>query len=143
MLKKIPDIISPDLMKTLMEMGHGDEICLADGNFPSASCAQRIVRLSGHTVAPVLEAILQFVALDTAAEDNVMLMDNAPNKKPPIWNEYERIIGASEERDAFPGFKMIERFAFYERAKRCFAIVATSETAVYANIILKMGVVNR
>lgn len=141
MLKNIPDILSPDLLKILMEMGHGNEIVLADGNFPAASVAQRLIRLDGHDIPEILKAILKFFPLDTYVDCPVGLMAVVPGDpyKPVIWDEYRKIIAASKE--PFKDFEMIERFAFYERAKDAYAVVATSETALYANVILKKGVV--
>lgn len=141
MLKGIPSILSPELLKVLMEMGHGDELVLADGNFPSASIAERLVRLDGHGVPPILDAIMQFFPLDPYAEQSAFLMEVVPGDptKPTIWEEYRRII-SSREPD-FDQFGMIERFAFYDRARRAYAVIATGETALYANIILKKGVV--
>lgn len=141
MLKGIPAIISPDLMKVLMEMGHGDELVIADGNFPAASIAQRLVRADGHGVPPILEAVLKFFPLDKYVPKAVGLMQVVPGDptKPTIWEQYRKIIKASGE--PFEDFDYIERFTFYERAKKAFAVVATSETALYANIILKKGVV--
>jgi L-fucose mutarotase len=141
MLKGIPPIISPELMKTIMEMGHGDELVLADGNFPAVSCAQRLVRADGHNVPELLDAILQFFPLDQYVKQSVGLMAVVPGDptKPTIWEEYRAIVSKHDPRAA--DFECIERFAFYERAKRAFAIVATSEKALYANIILKKGVV--
>ena len=141
MLNGIPSILSPELLKVLMEMGHGDELVIADGNFPSASIAQRLVRSDGNMVPELLEAILKFFPLDPYVDNPVALMQVVPgdNYKPTIWETYRNII------QKFPNKKNsienIERFAFYERAKRAFAVVATSETALYANIILKKGVV--
>jgi len=141
MLKNIPPVISPDLLKILMEMGHGDEIVLADGNFPAASIAQRLIRCDGHDVPGILEAVLKFFPLDTFVEKAVGLMEVVPgdDTKPTIWEEYRKIVKASGE--TFSDFEYIERFAFYERAKKAYAVVATSEKALYANIILKKGVI--
>ncbi|MCG6915540.1 L-fucose mutarotase [bacterium BMS3Abin03] len=141
MLKHIPNILSPDLLKILMEMGHGDEIVIADGNFPAASIAQRLIRLDGHNVPEVLEAILKFFPLDIYVENPVGLMEVVPgdNVKPTIWEEYRKIIVDSKE--PFNEFEHIERFAFYERVKKAYAVIATGESALYANIILKKGVV--
>ena len=142
MLKGIPLIFSPELMKILMEMGHGDEIVLADGNFPAVSCAQRIIRCDGHSVPEILDPILKFLPLDHFVPKPVGLMAVVPgdNSKPVIWEEYKKII-RNYEPD-FKDFEMIERFAFYERTKKAFAVVATSERALYANIILKKGVIS-
>ena len=141
MLRNIPNILSPDLLKILMEMGHGDEIVIADGNFPAASVAQKLIRLDGHNVPEVLEAILKFFPLDIYVENPVGLMEVVPgdNVKPVIWDEYRKII--IESKEPFKEFEHIERFAFYERAKKAYAVIATSESALYANIILKKGVV--
>jgi L-fucose mutarotase len=141
MLKNIPNILTPDLLKILMEMGHGNEIVIADGNFPAASVAQRLIRLDGHNVPEVLNAVLKFFPLDTYVESPVGLMAVTPGDdvKPVIWDEYRKIV--IESREPFKDFEYIERFAFYERAKNAYAVVATSESALYANIILKKGVV--
>ena len=138
MLKNIPNILSPELLKVLMEMGHSDEIVIADGNFPSSSVAKRLIRLDGHGVNEILDAILYLMPLDTY-ECPVMLMDNkGDGERPAIWDEYEKTI---EKYEGKTDIDLIERFAFYERAKRAYAVIATGETAVYANIILKKGVV--
>ena len=143
MLKNIPSILSPGLLKILMEMGHGDEIVIADGNFPSASIAQNLIRLDGHGVPPVLKAILKLFPLDPYVDKAVGLMQLVPGDtvKTPIWDEYRKLITDSDERDKFEAFEYIERFAFYERAQKAYAVIATSETALYANIILKKGVI--
>jgi L-fucose mutarotase len=139
MLKNIPEVISPELMKTLMEMGHDDEIVLADGNFPAASVAKRLIRCEGG-VPELLEAVLKFLPLDQYVKYPVALMAVVPGDKvkPTIWEEYRKIIKASGEK--FSDFEFVERFAFYERAKNAYAVVATGEKALYANIILKKGV---
>jgi L-fucose mutarotase len=140
MLKGIPSILSPDLLKILMEMGHGDELVLGDGNFPAAGYAQRLVRCDGHHVPELLDAILQIFPLDQYVEKPVGLMAVVPGDptKPVIWDKYKAIIKKSEPQAQI---EMIERFAFYERAKQAYVIIATGEPALYANIILKKGVV--
>ena len=142
MLKNIPAILSPELLKTLMEMGHGDEIVIGDGNFPAASYAKRLVRCDGHGVPEVLDAILTLFPLDAYAEHQVALMevvkgDTVPT--PVIWDEYRKVVNKHESVNN--KIEFMERFAFYERAKEAYAIVATGESAIYANIILKKGVV--
>ena len=142
MLKNIPTILSPELLKTLMEMGHGDEIVIGDGNFPAAAYAKRLVRCDGHSVPELLDAILTLFPLDAyvpcpAALMEVVKGDTAPT--PVIWDEYRRIIEKHEPVNN--QIEYIERFAFYERAKEAYAIIATGESAIYANIILKKGVV--
>lgn len=141
MLKGIPAIISPELLKVLMEMGHGDELVLGDGNFPAASNAQRLLRSDGNMVPELLDAILKLFPLDSFVERPVGLMQVVPGHpySPDIWPVYRKIVQAHEPN--FTEFEYIERFAFYERARKAYAILATSETALYANVILKKGVV--
>lgn len=141
MLKNIPKIISPELIKTLMEMGHGDELVIGDGNFPAETYGKRVIRCDGHGVPELLDAIMQLFPLDTYTEKPVMLMEvvHGDPVVPTIWEEYKEIINKYEPENC--KIEMIERFAFYERAKNAYAIVATGEEAIYANIILKKGVV--
>ena len=136
MLKKIPKIISPELLKILAEMGHGDEIVIADGNFPAAANAKRLIRLDGHNVPEVLKAIIMLYPLDNYVKSPVGLMEvvEGDDVVPVIWEEYRRILKESEEK--------FEEFEFYERAKSAFAVIATGELALYANIILKKGVIS-
>jgi L-fucose mutarotase len=125
----------------MMEMGHGDELVLADGNFPSASTAQRLVRCDGHGVPELLDAILRFFPLDSFVPRPAAVMSVVPGHdyEPTIWPVYLETIRRYEP--GFEEFEYVERFAFYERAKRAYAVVATGETALYANLILKKGVV--
>ena len=138
MLKNISPIISPELLKILMEMGHGDEIVIGDGNFPGASMGQRLVRCDGHNAPELLEAMLKLFPLDTYSKP-VYLMEKVPGDtvECPIWDTYAEII-KPYTKDA-PEF--IERFAFYERAKKAYCVIQTGESALYANVILKKGVV--
>lgn len=140
MLKNIPKILSPQLLKTLMEMGHGDEIVLADANFPSCSISNNIVRADGLSGAKLLKAILELFPLDTYSENQVFLMEVVPGDdyKPEIWEDYKAILKNSGEPHKI-GY--IERFAFYERGKQSYAVIASGEEALYANVILKKGVV--
>lgn len=142
MLKGIPSIISPELLKVLMEMGHGDEIVFADGNFPAAANAKRLIRCDGHNVAELLEAVLPLFPVDTYAKAPVSLMSVVPGDtvKPTIWDEYKDII-KKHNNDKEAEIEFVDRFEFYDRAKEAYAIVATSEKALYANIIIKKGVV--
>ena len=140
MLKNIPSILSPDLLKILMEMGHGDEIVISDGNFPSANYGQRLVRLDGHGVPEVLSAVLDLMPLDIYVDAPVALMEVVKGDTfvPEIWDTYKAIV---KEKEGDKGIENVERFAFYDRAKEAYAVVATGETSLYANIILKKGVV--
>lgn len=144
MLKGIPNIISPELIKVLMEMGHGDRIVISDGNFPAESVGENIivVRADGHGVPEILDAILKLMPLDVYVDTPVSLMQvmSGDNAKTPIWDEYKEIVKKYDNRGE-KAFSEIERFKFYEEAKTAYAIVATSETAIYANIMLQKGVV--
>ncbi|OGO81980.1 MAG: fucose isomerase [Clostridiales bacterium GWC2_40_7] len=141
MLKGIPSILPPELLKILMEMGHGDELVIGDGNFPAASMAQRLVRCDGHNVPELLDAILLLFPLDAFVEAPVSLMQVVPGKEveTPIWDVYGEIVRKYEPVNN--KIEEVERFAFYERAKKAYVIVATGEKALYANIMLKKGVV--
>lgn len=142
MLKGIPSILSPELLKILMEMGHGDEIVIGDGNFPAANYARNLIRLDGHGANEVFQAILKVMPLDTYAP-NVVLMQKMECDKDldiPIWKDFEKI--AKEGDSGFKGLNYIDRFEFYERAKGAYAVIATGETSIYANVLLKKGVVS-
>lgn len=143
MLRNIPEIIPPDLMKALMEMGHGDDLVIGDVNFPSNTMSQRCVYAKGIKATYMLEAILQFMPLDIFVEYPVSLM--APGElykgTPPIWNEYEEIIRANDFSKAYKGFEKMDRFDFYERAKNSFVTVQTSDPALYACMIIKKGII--
>jgi L-fucose mutarotase len=144
MLKGIPKIVSPELLKVLCEMGHGDEIVIADGNFPCESMGKNaiVVRADGNNVPEILDAVLALIPLDQYYATPVALMevvkgDTVPT--PVIWNEYDKILKNRTPENC--EIEYMERFAFYERAKKAYAIIATSEEAVYANVLLKKGVV--
>ncbi len=139
MLKGISKIISPELLKILSEMGHGDEIVIADGNFPSENYGKRVVRADGIGGKEMLDAVLKLIPLDTYAEENFLLMQTVKGDPiPTIWDEYFKIANDNDDNLRKGN---LERFAFYERAKNAYAIIATGEGAVYANIILKKGVI--
>jgi L-fucose mutarotase len=142
MLKGIPDIISPELLKILHEMGHGDELVIGDSNYPAASTAKRLVRADGHRMTAVLEAVLALFPLDTYVEKPVAIMQRVPGDPTPsdIHDEVRAIVrGADARGDA--SVELVERFAFYARAKEAYAVVATTEKKAYGCVILKKGVV--
>lgn len=139
MLKGISPLISPSLLKILAEMGHGDEIVIADANFPSETYGRRVVRADGIGGRELLDAILTLIPLDTYSEENFILMSTLFGEPTPeIWSDYFRI---AKERDDNLRYESVSRFEFYERAKNAYAVIATGETAIYANIILKKGVI--
>ena len=140
MLKNIPKLLSPELLKVLCEMGHGDELVIGDGNFPAAANAKRLVRADGLGACEVLDAVLQVFPLDQYDANNFVLMQKCEGDTADtgIWNDYAAIL-KKYEPEAVVSFE--ERFAYYERAKKAYAIVATGEEKQYANIILKKGCV--
>lgn len=144
MLKGIPPILSPELLKVLCEMGHSDRLVISDGNFPAESMGKNaiVIRCDGHGVPEILEAILKVFPLDTYIEKPVNLMEVMAGDpvETPIWDTYKEIVTRYDERGA-NAVGNIERFAFYEEAKSAYAIIATSETALYANVMLQKGVV--
>ena len=144
MLKGIPKILPPELLKVLCEMGHSDRLVIGDGNFPSESVGKDsiVIRMDGHGVCEILEAILQLFPLDTYVEQPVKLMQVLPGDpvETPIWDSYKEIVSKMDERgDSAIG--QIERFAFYDEARSAYAVIATGESALYANIMLQKGVV--
>lgn len=144
MLKGIPPIISPELLKVLDEMGHGDTIVIADGNFPSESVGKDaiVIRMDGHGVPEILEAVLKLIPLDQYSERPVSLMDRVAGDSADIsiWKKYEDILKSAEGK-GMESVNLLERFEFYGEAKKAYAIVATSERSQYANVILKKGCV--
>lgn len=141
MLKGIPAIMPPELMKILMEMGHGDELLICDGNYPKFGCPERCVRMDGHGIPEILDAILRFMPLDAYVEHPVTFMAVLPNDpyKPEIWPVYKE-IGAKYEKEGLRE-QTINKYDFYEQGKKCYACISTGEAALYANVILKKGVV--
>ena len=143
MLKGISPLINPELLQILSEMGHGDEIVIADGNFPAESMGKDavVIRADGHGVREILDAVLKMIPLDQYVERPAALMEVVPGDPcvPVIWEQYRALLEDNGEDPA--RIEMMERFAFYERAKKAYAIIATGESAIYANILLKKGVV--
>ena len=144
MLKNIPKILSPEMLKVLCEMGHSDRIVIADANFPAESMGKNaiVLRADGHSATDMLDAILTVFPLDTYVDSPVMLMQVMAGDKveTPIWDEYKEIVAKHDDRGA-AAFGEYERFEFYEQAKNCYAIIATGESALYANLILQKGVI--
>ena len=144
MLKGISPILSPQLLKVLCEMGHSDTIVIADGNFPAETMGKEaiVIRMDGHGVPEILEAILEVFPLDQYIEKPVSLMERVPGDKADvsIWKTYEAMISKVEER-GISVIDKLERFAFYEASKKAYAVIATSETSQYANVILQKGCV--
>ena len=143
MLKGIPKIISPELLKILCEMGHGDELTIGDGNFPGHTNAKVEIRMDGHGVPEILDAILKIFPLDPYVEHPVMLMQKMAGDtvETPIWDTYKEIVAKYDDRGA-DAFTEIDRFEFYDRTReKSSVVIMSSESALYANIILKKGVI--
>ena len=144
MLKGINPIIPPVLLKVLCEMGHGDTIVIADGTFPSESVGAnaQVIRMDGHGVPEILDAVLSLIPLDQYVEKPVCLMDRVKgdNADVSIWNKYDDILKKHEGK-GLEQVNMLERFEFYDEAKKAYAVIATSERSQYANVILKKGCV--
>ena len=138
MLKNIDKLLTGDLLKVLCDMGHGDELVIADANFPAETCAKRLIRLPGIDGVQAAKAILSVFPLDSYCDDPAVIMDLTDSDKakgmqrPVIWDGYQSLCGHLTK---------IERFAFYERAKKSYAVVQTGEERQYGNLILVKGVV--
>ena len=141
MLKNLDPLLTPDLLQVLRAMGHGDEIVLVDANYPAESAGAQVVRLDAADATRVLDAVLSVMPLDDFVPEACWRMQvvGSPEAEQPIFEEFRAIIARREG----PQFKLasLERFAFYARARDCFAIVATGERRLYGNIILKKGIV--
>jgi L-fucose mutarotase len=141
MLLGLNPLLTPDLLMILRAMGHGDEITIVDANYPAASNARRLVRLDGADATQALEAILSVMPLDSFVDcpANCMQVVGKPEDIPPAVVDFQTVV------DRLAGFPKqvgrIERFAFYDRAKQSYAIVATGERRLYGNIILTKGVI--
>jgi L-fucose mutarotase len=141
MLKGIDPLLSPDLLATLRAMGHGDEIAIVDANFPAASTARRLVRLDGVSATAALDAVLSVMPVDDFVAEAAWRMQvvDAPDAEQPIFADFRQILARHEGDSGRLG--ALERFAFYQRARDAYAIVATGETQLYGNIIVKKGIV--
>ena len=141
MLRGLNPLLTPELLMILRAMGHGDEIAIVDANYPALRDARRLARLDGADASQALEAILTVLPLDSFVDSpaHCMQVVGKPDEIPPAVADFQTIV------DRLAGFPdkiaMLERFAFYDRAKQCFAIVATSERRLYGNIILTKGVI--
>lgn len=141
MLRNINPILCPNLLHALRAMGHGDEIVIADANFPATSLGPRCIRADGSNASEILRAVLQVMPLDSFVPDPALTMQvvGEPNAVPEAVADFAKIIGEEADNPVQP--QSLERFAFYERAASAFAVVQTGETRLYGNIILKKGVI--
>jgi L-fucose mutarotase len=140
MLRHIDPILSPELLAILRQMGHGDEIAIVDANFPSVTMGKRVVRADGVTATHMAEAILKLMPLDAFVSETAFYMQqvHAPEEMAPVCGEFATLV--AQYGDGKFGLTPLERFAFYDRVRSCFAVVATAERRLYGNLILKKGV---
>lgn len=138
MLKTISALISPDLLKTLAQMGHGDEIVFSDAHFPAHTMGPQVIRADGVSVSDLLAAIIPLFELDSYAPPLIMMAAVEGDTLDPLVEQ--RYLQALSGDKSTHVITRIERFAFYERARQAFAIVVTGERAKYGNILLKKGV---
>lgn len=141
MLRDIDPVLSPDLLHALRAMGHGNEIVIADANFPGESLGPTCIRADGSTASRILQAVLSVMPLDSFVPDPALTMQvvGEPDAVPEAVADFQRIIRETADNPA--KIQTLERFAFYERAASAFAIVQTGERRLYGNIILKKGVI--
>ena len=142
MLKGISPVVSPELLKIIAEMGHGDEIVISDGNFPGASVGKRVVRADGHGGVEVMKGIIDLFPLDDFVEAPLAVMEVPdgmfPGNEAPIWADFRKIADTDLPTAKF---EFMEHDAFIDRCRNAYCVVQTGEKALYANIILRKGVV--
>jgi L-fucose mutarotase len=141
MLKNIDPILSPELLSTLRAMGHGDEIAIVDANYPAAASGRLVIRMDGVSSTRMVDAVLSVMPLDEfvpCSAFRMQVVDEA-NAELPIFREFQTLLNRHEP--TLSRLEAVERFAFYERVKRCFALIATGERRLYGNLILKKGII--
>ena len=141
MLKNLDPLLGPDLLSILAAMGHGDELAIVDANFPAAALARRLVRLDGVGATPVLQAVVSVLPLDDFVDSPVTVMQvvGRPEQVPETVREFQQVVNRAESKEI--QVTPIDRYAFYDRARAAFAIVATGETRLYGNVLVKKGVI--
>jgi L-fucose mutarotase len=144
MLQGINKLLTGDILKILCDMGHGEELVIADANFPAETYAKRLIRCSGIDGSQLLEAIAPLFPLDTYVDNPTAVMDLTDEDKkkmptPVVWGSYEKILQTMG--DHFEELGKIERYEFYERAKNAYAIIQTGEERQYGNLLLIKGVI--
>lgn len=141
MLRNIPKILPPELVKCMMEMGHSDMLVIADAGFPGTAHAKRMIRMDGILIPDLLDAVLKLFPLDYFVPNPVRLMKNLPTEPvPEIWETYRELLTKYDQDNAFKEFEFIDRLPFYEEAEKAFVVVQTGDTSRYANIILQKGI---
>lgn len=141
MLRNIPKILPPELVKDMMEMGHSDFLIIADANFPGTAHAKRMIRMDGIMIPELLDAIMQLFPLDGFVDDNVSLMKNLPTEPvPKIWDIYREILNKRDTDKVFKEFTFLDRLPFYKKAEDAYVVIQTGDESRYGNIILQKGV---
>lgn len=141
MLRNIPKILPPELVKDMMEMGHSDFLIIADANFPGTAHAKRMIRMDGIMIPELLDAIMQLFPLDGFVDDNVSLMKNLPTEPvPEIWDIYREILNKRDTDKVFKEFTFLDRLPFYKKAEDAYVVIQTGDESRYGNIILQKGV---
>jgi L-fucose mutarotase len=140
MLIGISPLVGPDLLATLSRMGHGDELVLADAHFPAESVGRRVLRADGLRIADLLDGILPLFAIDAYVPDPIVMMAAVEGDRvdPAVHERYRDIV--DRHHPGTQPTRFVSRFEFYDRARQAFAVVATGDTATYANLLLKKGV---
>lgn len=142
MLKGIPDIISSDLMKCMMDMGHGDVMVLTDANFPAASHAKRYIKAEGVAITDLLDAVLSFLPVDDFVDTSYRLMNyRETESEPEIWADFRKIIEKHNGKEELKRIGFTDRLDYYEMAEHAYVVVQTATTARYANITIQKGVI--
>ncbi|MDU7718505.1 RbsD/FucU family protein [Cutibacterium avidum] len=136
MLKEIPDILSPDAVKLMMEMGHGDTLLIADGNYPATTNNPRVIRADGHKLTDLLDAVLKLFPLDRVVDAPVTLMSTGNNTKPPVWKQFEEIV---ERHEGGVQFGQLDRYPFYDAGAKAAGIIQSGDRALFGNIMLQKG----
>ena len=141
MLRNIPKVLPPDLVKDMMEMGHSDYLVIADAGFPGTAHAKRIIRMDSVEIPELMEAILSFFPLDYFVDNPVRLMQKLPHEPEVIiWETYKKLLDQYDKDQAFKEFDYLERLDFYKEAEGAFVVIQTGDTSRYGNIILQKGV---
>jgi len=141
MLRTIPKILPPELVKNMMEMGHSDFLVIADANFPGTAHAKRVIRMDSVGIVELLKAILPLYPLDYFVSNSVKLMRNLPSEPvPEVWESYREVIKLHDTDNAFEEFEYVDRLDFYALTENAYTVIQTGDTVRYGNIILQKGV---
>lgn len=145
MLKGISKLLTGDILKILCDMGHGEELVIADANFPAETMARRLVRCPGIDGVTLLRAIAPLFPLDTYTDEPALVMDLTDGDKaanmptPVMWEQYREVL--QKEYNEKTELGKLERFAFYERTQKAYAVIQTGEERQYGNLLVVKGVV--